>query len=279
MKKRTKSPILIYNLFIVALLVIGSFAFLIINLHLTPAEELPLPEDVLGVNPESIPHSPEELQEEYLAKEWGNIIANAPFIGPIHTAFINHPLVFKIIFAEPYSFSLVFALIVLLWILVAFNATKILNSVELIDKKYSWIEGILVAIILAQTKLYSFLAEGSVKLVLSKEAIVARIIIIIILIFVFIIVSYLGGLISKYIKEKKEEKKEQETEKIKKEAPKVKKELSEIEKLAEELAHIEALRENEYREARGISQSSPKRENEYREARGISQSSPKSLKN
>jgi len=237
----------------VVLLLISTFSFLIVNSHLATAEEPPLPKDVLGLNPESIPQSPEELQERYLAKEWSNIIANITFIGPIHTAFINNPLIFRIIFAEPYSFSLVFFLIILLWIIVAFNASKIINSIEIINKGYSWIAGILVAIILAQTKLYSFLAKGSIYLVTSKETTWARAILAILLVFILILVDYLGGLISKYIKEKKEEKKEQKTEEIKKEVPKVKEGLTKVEKLAEELAHLEASREEEWRKARGIS--------------------------
>jgi len=166
-----------------------------------------------GINPETIekiPKTPEEIRNAYLQQEWGKIITGLPLIGPIHNLSVNNPMPFKIAFAEPYSFSLVFFMILVLWILVAIIATKFAKATGFIDQKLCWIAGILFAIIIAQTKLYSFITKSVLAIIFSNEAWWIRVIIWVVVIGVLVIIHYFGRALStslkKYMEKRKQEK-------------------------------------------------------------------------
>ena len=90
--------------------------------------------DAIGVNSESLDNIPRTQEEagdkasNYLKQEWNKLLTNNKFVGPIHNWSISHPLFFQILFNEPYSFSLVFIWIVILWIFFAFNVSKVINA-------------------------------------------------------------------------------------------------------------------------------------------------------
>ena len=123
---------------------------------------------------------------------------------------------FKIAFAEPYSFSLVFFMILVLWVLAAINATKLTKAIGIINPNLCWIAGILIAVIIAQTKLYSFITNSILAIVFSNDAWWVRMIIWTVVAGILVLVNYFGGAISTSLKEwLKKRKEDQEKAKLK----------------------------------------------------------------
>jgi predicted membrane protein len=127
-------------------------------------------------------------------------------IGPINNFFVAHPLVFRIIFREPYSFSLTFLLVLIMWVLVAWNIKKIVSATNLVfeQKWAAWLVGILFTIILAQSNLYTAIANFILNLILAKENFWIRFALWVAVCFGIILIYYFGNIISKQLKASKE---------------------------------------------------------------------------
>ena len=94
--------------------------------------------------------SPKEIKNRYLRQEWSNFIEKIPILGKIHSFFVGHPLIFKILSNEPYSFSLVFFLTIILWIYIVIIVSNLLKSIDLVKESYTVVFGISIAVILSQ---------------------------------------------------------------------------------------------------------------------------------
>jgi hypothetical protein len=167
------------SLLFILLLIIPIFSF-IIQAETPPDPSLTIG-NVVGINPENIPSSPEDIQNQYLEKEWGKIMENSTFYGPFHRTFIANPLPFNILFSTPYSFTLTFFLIIFIWLIIAFTVKDSLNASKLIPgiAKFplSAIVGIAVSTILAQTKLYYLISITFISIIFSPSSWWARLII------------------------------------------------------------------------------------------------------
>lgn len=162
-------------------------------------------QELTGVNPEAIPSTPEDVSN-YLVSQWSAFIAKTPFIGSIHTLFIDNPLIFKIAFGEPYSFSPSFLFVLILWIFFLVHTSKAVKSSGLINEKYSWIVGLAITIIIAQIQFYHFIASGISNLAFSQEAWWARTIIFAVAFIVIMAFSYLANLLEITMRKSKENK-------------------------------------------------------------------------
>ena len=67
----------------------------------------------LGINPEELPTTPEGFRDKYLSQKWSELIAKNKYLGPTHNFFLAHPLIFTILFGDPYAISLTFLIILL----------------------------------------------------------------------------------------------------------------------------------------------------------------------
>ncbi len=96
--------------------------FIILNSQPVHAVDENIPGMPFGLTQETIektPQTPEEAQNitmTWLKNGWNEYIAKQPVIGKAHNYFLNHQLIFKILFNEPYSFSLTFIAIFALWL-------------------------------------------------------------------------------------------------------------------------------------------------------------------
>jgi len=152
-----------------------------------------------GINPNAIPQSPQEVGD-YLSQEWGTFIAKTPLIGTIHTFFTNNPLIFQIIFGEPYAISATFIFVFILWLFVFINASRLFESSGLIKQEgYSWLAGAGAAIIIAQINVYHYIGNGISTFAFSQEAWWARTLVFAIAVVVIVALSYMLTLLDKYM--------------------------------------------------------------------------------
>jgi hypothetical protein len=198
------------------------FSLILVSfIHLSSAQEPSTPGEAVqaqtGINPENL--NPEDIQRTYLQQEWSKIAANNSVIGPVHRFFVAHPLVFRVIFKEPYSFSLTFILVLIMWFLVAFNIKKIVASAQLLVKQgwAAWLMGIAFAVILAQSGVYTAIANFVLNLILAKENFWIRVILWVVFCAAVILIYYLGDMASKQLKQMREAKEKVKTEQAGKE--------------------------------------------------------------
>lgn len=150
-----------------------------------------------------IPTSADDVRNDYLTKEWSAVIAATPFIGPVHSFFLQQTLFFKLVFNTPYEFSLTFFCIVLLWLFVAYHAAKASAASGFIPRGGNIALGLCVTLLLAQLSLYNSLASASLSLLRSPENWVARIVISILLISLFVLAWYGSSFFEAYLKKRK----------------------------------------------------------------------------
>jgi len=163
----------------------------------------------IGINPEKL--DPATIERDYLQKEWSKIITNSTVFGPTHKFFTNNPLVFKILFKEAYSFSLTFFLIVIFWVTIALVVEKTVRAMSWIKGWwFSGITGILAAVILAQSGLYTATANLVLNLIFSRENYWIRAILWAVFFVVIIVINYLGNAASAELKTLREAKEKAE---------------------------------------------------------------------
>lgn len=175
----------------------------------TPQELL---QQQTGINPESIPKSPEEIKDIYLKQEWSDVIAKIPVIGQIHNYFLVHPLIFKIIFNEPYTISLVFFLVVILWAYSMAAISDILRTSELVKTGSSVLIGAASTIILAQVKVFNIIATTALNIIFAKEEWWIRGILWVLLFVILAIIVYIERMLGKEFKKIREAKARGKTE-------------------------------------------------------------------
>ena len=123
------------------------------------------------ISPEKIPTSEEDIEkirDNYLKKEWTNIIANNSILGPIHSSLIKMNPLFLVIFKHQYEISLTFFSIFILWILFMIGSAMIAKSFG-INSGLSAIIGIIFAVILAQIKLIETITTFVLNLIFKQE--------------------------------------------------------------------------------------------------------------
>lgn len=196
--------------FLIILLII-SFLF---QLSLTKAIDSEDIQKTIGINPENIPSDPDALKEQiksrYLQQEWGKIISKNKVLGPIHNFFISNPLLFQILFKEPYALSLVFFCTFILWLYLTIGISDIMKKSGLIKSGISLIVGIASTIITAQLGIIKWIVNSALYIIFAREAWWIRLIIWIAIIVLLVIIYYVKNLLAQQLKlmKKSEEKSE-----------------------------------------------------------------------
>ena len=184
----------------------------------------------------NLPKTPAELQQitsDYLVQEWSKIVAKIPVIGPLHSFLLAHPLPFIILFNEPYSFSLTFILIFILWLYIAIFSSRTISSAGFVKPLIAWLLGLLFTILTAQINLISYISTAVLAFIFSYDAWWARTLLFLVVIVVFVLLSALSNILSKYLKEIELKKEKQEIKQGIKESKALKKGLKEGQKLTE----------------------------------------------
>lgn len=195
----------------VAIAVLGFLSMIL--LHVSPAQENPgdaaevigntfnVPKDKIPTTPEDI----EKIRQDFLKKKWTEVIEKNKYLGPIHGFFIKIAPVFLVLFAHPYEFSLIFLLIVIIWIWLASQSTKIVKSFGFVKEGFAFLIGIGVAIIFAQTRIIKVVATFLLDLVFKQENWWMRTIIVVLILGIFAVAHVMSKLVLKLIIKRKEE--------------------------------------------------------------------------
>lgn len=108
-------------------------------------------------------------------------ISDSKFFGPINKALSNEKiqLVFQIPLAHKYELSFNFFFILILWIIIWNKSHKIIKASNFIEGKYSIVQGLLIAVILAQARVFYLISNTIYILFTSQESLLLRILILI----------------------------------------------------------------------------------------------------
>lgn len=182
----------------------GIITLLLINL-VSAAYPGGIIEEKIGINQDSI-KDPQQLKEEYLKKNWAELIAKNRILGPIHNFFFMISPVFQVLFGQPYSLSLVLLIIVILWfVLVRIGYLSL--EITPFNGLTKTVLAIGSAAILAQIGFLNVISTFLVNLVISREAWWMRLIAILIMVVVIFVINYgakLGARLMQKSKEKGE---------------------------------------------------------------------------
>jgi len=154
----------------------------------------------------------EEKRNEYLKQEWGKILAKNKYIGPIHNFFVKNPLIFTILFNEPYNFSLKFICIIILWIFFLAIGFSFAKALGIKSFSLSFLAGIVFAIFFAQITIIGAAVDFTLSLIFSKEQWWMRLILGAVAFFAIVILYYLSSATSQAIEKARKKRKEQEGE-------------------------------------------------------------------
>ncbi len=154
-----------------------------------------------------------ETKWDYLGKEWKNILLKNKFVGAIDGFFKKISFVFEVLIAEPYTFSVTFLVVVLLWLYLFLKFAEIVRDYSTIPSGVSYLVGLGFTLVLAHIGVIRKITEFLGWIVFKPEAWWARWIIIIILGIILILIYKFTSLLGKSYK-KDIEKLEKEQEKL-----------------------------------------------------------------
>ncbi|MEK6919348.1 MAG: hypothetical protein AABW73_04925 [Nanoarchaeota archaeon] len=149
---------------------------------------------------------------DYLSQEFKKVMLQNPKLAKMNDWLEKNSLVFKIIFAQPFSVTLEFLIVIILWVYFMKEIYSVTKSAFEMKKIYLVLSAILATIILAQIGLYRGIAYLIEYLVFKPEALIVRLIVAAIIAAVLLLISYLNKKLSGNLEGKKEAKKAQETE-------------------------------------------------------------------
>lgn len=148
---------------------------------------------------------------DYLGKEWQNILLKNEIIKSIDSFFTKISFLFEVLLAEPYSFSLNFFFVVVLWFIFAINLIKILKGFSMFSSWVSFIIGFGITVAFARTKFFSNVSNFLIYLIFKPELWWTRLIIFILILFILVLLYRANSIIGNLIKKQREEiEKEQE---------------------------------------------------------------------
>ncbi|MEI6731043.1 MAG: hypothetical protein WCK90_00025 [archaeon] len=168
----------------------------------TPSSSQELISNQLGIDPASIPQSPEDIKDKYLNQEWGKIIDSTPIIGPVNIFLkTNDSALFVeyFLFAEAYTFTLTFILIFVFWLFAITLTSDLLRASGFLKGGVSLFVGLGVAVIIAQIGLLRFITSGIINFITRQENVWWRIVLWIIILVAIIAFYYLKKLIADYL--------------------------------------------------------------------------------
>ena len=150
---------------------------------------------------------------DYLGKEWKNIFMKNKIIAFFDNFFTKISFIFQILFGAPYSMSLVFFGIIFLWLVVFIEVGRIFNVYEKTQGFIAYLISTIVAVFLAQLKLFESLVLLIGQFIFSFESTFIRVILFCLVVLGFIFLNHFNKLLINSLKKDKE-KQEKEEEKL-----------------------------------------------------------------
>lgn len=166
------------------------------------AQASDLIEQQTGFNPNEVKQDAQQLKEEYLKKNWGELIAKNRVIGPIHNFFTAISPVFRVLFGMPYSLSLILLVVVLLWIYVVTKVDSALHAAGFMSRPVQIVTAVATGILLAQIRIFQFIAVWVEGIIVSQELWWMRLILIVVVVVVAFIIHYMAQMTIRLIRAK-----------------------------------------------------------------------------
>ncbi len=158
-----------------------------------------------------------ENKSAYLAQQWGGLIGKTRIIGPIHNLFASNQLLFKVLFNYPYEISFAFFFVLFIWFVFLFKATRILKSMELLNKSFALPIVLVFTILVAQLGLFNLVVNGIINIMFLSDAWWVRLILFILICTVVVALAIFSNYLAKYLKAQAELKKQKGLEQTSKE--------------------------------------------------------------
>jgi len=199
------------------LLLIFFLSFAAVSLNFVAAQQDPgdvsqVLGDEFNISKDKIPTDPEDIRQLYLKLRWTEVIENNKIIGPINKFFTKIQIVFEILIAHKYEMSLTFFLIFILWFLIAFQASKMIESYGRVKGWKALAMGLVIAAILAQIRIIKIVATTILDLIFKQENWWIRLIIGIVAFGVVAAVYVLSRMVGQRLKKKHKQRVEEESE-------------------------------------------------------------------
>ena len=163
-----------------------------------------------SINPENIQKDIEDIQREYLQKEWTKFFSESQVFGPIHKFLDKISIIFKILIGYQYEISLTFLTILLLWIFTTDILYKIINSSEILKGWKAIASAIVCSTILAQLKIHYYITKSALDLIFKQQGWAFSIIVTIMVLGFLAVVYVASGILAKNLKKKAEKKKDKQ---------------------------------------------------------------------
>lgn len=190
----------VYFIIVLSLALLVFAVFCLISSHNASAQiNTANPTDILGINPETIPKTPEEatsLAGTYLQKQWENILNNTA-AGKVHNYLLQHQLPFNILLNENYELSSFFFWVLVLWLFIWAIFNDIFISAKL-DAMLSIFLGLVAAVGLARIGLIRVTANGLIALITKPEYWWAKILIAIVILAALVFIKIYFKLIKQF---------------------------------------------------------------------------------
>lgn len=194
------------------------FLFLIFANILVKAQELGdtgLPPEVEKIQnisekgKETVEKLTDKEKREYLFKEWQDLLLKNKAVSILDSFFTKISVVFYIFLGEPYTFSGIFFIMLILWFLFFFKFSEIFSDYSAFSGWVCWIIGLGMAVVVAQLKILRKIAEFFVWFAFYKEATWWRVLIVIAILVGLILAYKFTSAFGKAQKEKKQKTEEE----------------------------------------------------------------------
>jgi hypothetical protein len=171
-----------------------------------------LEENVEG-NIKKIENIPDKIREysstdkweekwDYLGDGWQKLLLKNKFIAKVDKFLSNFSLVFSILFAKPYSISLLLFGVIFLWMFFLFNFVDLLEASGFFKGGYKWGGGILISVILAQVGFFETLIVFFGNIAFAPKYSLTRFFILLIFVGALILIRYGDQKLAIYLKKK-----------------------------------------------------------------------------
>ena len=159
---------------------------------------------------EQIQHGKDFVEEQkynFLATQWKDFFLRNKFIAPVNVFFEKINIVFVILFARDWSFSLEMLFVFMLWL---FTLLSLGSYARAFLIKVGWQRFLFSlggTIILAQARIFNYISKGAIKVIFYKSSTGWNIVMFILLMFAIYVYFAINKMVSKSIKAKKEQQK------------------------------------------------------------------------
>jgi hypothetical protein len=110
----------------------------------------------------------EDENLDYLSERWQGFLLKNRFISFLDSFFQDLNIVFVVLFSRSYSLSVVMFFVSLLWIFTLFSLLGYAGFLK--EDWMRWLSALAGTIVLAQTQLFNFVAEGAFKVMFYKSS-------------------------------------------------------------------------------------------------------------